>query len=325
MILCIRPVFAAVFAVLISDAAFAAPEQSPRPMPRQTPLAETGTQPRQAAVPVRFDATIRPRPRPVRGSNVAGPVLADEVMTVLTGPGGRSLRPRPRPVRAAQPAKVVEVFTSQGTGRSIRPEPRPATKRRATGVTRVATGRSEVPPKATGKSGRLCGDKGIRGETLSRIPGKIPGCGVAKPVRVTAIDGVALSRPATMDCDTARALQSWVRNGVKPAVGRLGGGVKSMRVVASYSCRTRNNRPGAKISEHGKGKAVDIAAINLNNGVALTILKGWRDPVQGKLLKRMHKSACGPFGTVLGPNSDKYHQDHFHLDTASYRSGPYCR
>jgi hypothetical protein len=39
----------------------------------------------------------------------------------------------------------------------------------------------------------------------------------------------------------------------------------------------------------------------------------------------MHKAACGPFGTVLGPNSNRFHQDHFHFDTARYRSGSYCR
>jgi len=39
----------------------------------------------------------------------------------------------------------------------------------------------------------------------------------------------------------------------------------------------------------------------------------------------MHRAACGPFGTVLGPNADRFHQDHFHFDTARHRSGPYCR
>jgi hypothetical protein len=42
-------------------------------------------------------------------------------------------------------------------------------------------------------------------------------------------------------------------------------------------------------------------------------------------MRRAHKTACGPFGTVLGPNADRYHQDHFHFDTARYRSGSYCR
>jgi len=28
---------------------------------------------------------------------------------------------------------------------------------------------------------------------------------------------------------------------------------------------------------------------------------------------------------VLGPEAARYHQDHFHFDTARYRSGSYCR
>jgi len=30
-------------------------------------------------------------------------------------------------------------------------------------------------------------------------------------------------------------------------------------------------------------------------------------------------------GTVLGPEANRFHRDHFHFDTAEYRSGPYCR
>ncbi len=75
-----------------------------------------------------------------------------------------------------------------------------------------------------------------------------------------------LSQAAVMDCTTAKALNDWVRNGVYPAVGRLGGGPSSLRVVAHYACRTRNSQRGAKISEHGKGRAVDIAGIRLKNG-----------------------------------------------------------
>jgi hypothetical protein len=160
---------------------------------------------------------------------------------------------------------------------------------------------------------------------MSAIPAKLKGCGIAKPVRVTSIDGVTLSQPATLNCTTAKALKRWVSGAVKPAVGRLGGGVASLRVASHYSCRTRNNQPGAKISEHGRGNAIDISAIVLKNGVSLTVLKGWKDRIQGKILKAVHKNACGTFGTVLGPNSDRYHQDHFHLDVAKHRGGAYCR
>ncbi|MGB5557749.1 MAG: extensin family protein, partial [Paracoccaceae bacterium] len=85
------------------------------------------------------------------------------------------------------------------------------------------------------------------------------------------------------------------------------------------------NQKGARISEHGKGRAIDVSAIVLKNGASMSVQKGWRDPAQGKVLKAMHRAACGPFGTVLGPNANKFHQDHFHFDTARYRSGSYCR
>ena len=178
---------------------------------------------------------------------------------------------------------------------------------------------------AKGLQGSVCGDPLIRGEKISRIPAKIRGCGLDNGVKVTEVAGVALTQHPTIDCNTARALKTWVAKGVKPVVGRRGGGVKSLRVVAHYACRTRNNQKGAKVSEHGRGRALDIAAINLNDGSSLTVLNDWHSAKNGPPLKKMHKAACGPFGTVLGPNSDRFHQDHFHLDTARYRFGSYCR
>ena len=128
-----------------------------------------------------------------------------------------------------------------------------------------------------------------------------------------------------MECKTAKALNSWVADGVKPSIKRLGGGVASLQVASGYSCRTRNNQPGSEISEHGKGRAIDISAINLKNGKQLNVLTGWGKGTDGKLLRQIHKAACGPFTTVLGPEADRYHQDHFHLDTARHRGGRYCR
>ncbi|RMH41343.1 MAG: extensin family protein, partial [Alphaproteobacteria bacterium] len=170
-----------------------------------------------------------------------------------------------------------------------------------------------------------CGVGDIRGQELAPIRGRMRGCAVERPVRVTSIAGVRLSQPAVIDCTTARALRGWIGRGVKPAVGRLGGGVSGLRVAASYSCRTRNSKPGAKLSEHAKGHAIDISGIELANGKTITVLDGWGRRAEGKILRRVHKAACGPFGTVLGPGSDRYHKDHLHLDTARYRGGPYCR
>ena len=175
------------------------------------------------------------------------------------------------------------------------------------------------------RGGGICGLPSVVGISLPERASPIDGCGIEKPVQISSVGGVALSPAAVMDCGTATAMRNWVRDGVKPAVGRTGGGVASLRVAADYACRTRNSRKGAKISEHGKGRAIDISALTLRSGEQIDVLSGWRSRDRGELLRALHSAACGPFGTVLGPESDRYHQDHFHFDTARYRSGSYCR
>ena len=183
-------------------------------------------------------------------------------------------------------------------------------------------------PKKTGLFGgkKICNSRHIIGERADPVRGRLAGCSILNPVKVTAVHGVQLTRPITVDCPTARALADWVENGVKPAFGNRGGGVAVVQVIGSYSCRTRNSRPGAKLSEHGRGRAVDIAGFRTANGDTYSVLKDWRHGAKGRTLRKVHALACGRFGTVLGPNADRFHQDHFHLDTANHRSGgAYCR
>lgn len=214
---------------------------------------------------------------------------------------------------------VSEVVPNRdGLQRSLRPKARPK------GLTRRAA-TAQKTAKTVAKRGAVCGSRDILGQVEGRVPGKIKGCGVAQAVRVSSVSGVALSRPALVDCDTAKALKTWVDRGLKPAVGRYGGGVSELKVFASYACRTRNSQKGAKISEHGKGRAIDVGVIGLKDGQDISVLRDWKKGRKGRILKELHETACGPFGTVLGPESDKFHRDHFHFDTARYRSGNYCR
>lgn len=173
--------------------------------------------------------------------------------------------------------------------------------------------------------GAVCGDVAVQGEAIGRVKGRLSGCGVENAVRVRSISGVTLSQSSVMDCVTANALKSWLEKSAKPALRRKGGGLKSLRVAAHYACRTRNNQKGAKISEHGRGRAIDISAFRLADGSEVSVLKGWNARSTSKAMRQMHKGACGPFGTVLGPNADRFHRDHFHFDTARYRSGRYCK
>jgi len=235
-----------------------------------------------------------------------------------------SLRPVARPeqqLAGVDPAVPGEVAIPEapkvkrkGLFQSLRPLVRPKTIRREAAAIR------ELRAK-----GAVCGDPEIQGIPIGAVTGPLNGCGISDAVKITSVSGVALTQQSIMDCTTAKALNSWAENGMKPAVGNTGGGVVKIKVVAHYACRTRNNRKGAKLSEHAKGNAIDIAAFILRDGTEISVLKYWNNGRNGKILRNIHKSACGPFGTVLGPAADIYHRDHFHLDTARYRKGSYCR
>lgn len=292
----------------VASQAFA-PVSSLRPKPREvTVRVATRTPP----VLVYYRSKIRPKPRDLTKAFATGSsalaverelVRQAEDTVASTVPVYRSPRPVWRPLGLARA--------------QIRREDIPKTKKRL----RVASTAVRTPTQF----GAICGDRRLKGERVASISGKLAGCGVENPVRITSVDGVTLSQQSVMDCATAKTLSSWVSKHLKPTLRRRGGGVKTIQVAAHYSCRTRNSKPGAKISEHGKGHAIDIAAFHLKDGSKITVLEGWNNRRDKRVLEKLHASACGPFGTVLGPRADRHHKDHFHFDTARYRSGAYCR
>ena len=125
--------------------------------------------------------------------------------------------------------------------------------------------------------GAVYGDPDIQGEVVWRVPGKLDGCGVGNAVRVPSVAGVSLCQQSVMDCETAKALKKWINKGAKPAVGSKGGGLSGLKVAAHYFCRTRNNKVGTKVSEHGKGRAIDISWLVWNDGRTIGVLKGWHN------------------------------------------------
>lgn len=193
-------------------------------------------------------------------------------------------------------------------------------------VTRVAAPVTAAP--GTGNTGParplvngsgVCGVAILSGRELGHVSG--PGqCGVDNAVEITAVGGIALSTGVTVDCDTASALAKWVQDVANPTIGNAGGGLARLEVGGGYACRGRNNVPGARLSEHAFGHAIDIMGFRLADGTRLMVVSDWGN----RMLRAMHRGACGIFGTVLGPDANAYHRDHFHFDTARYRSGSYC-
>jgi hypothetical protein len=148
------------------------------------------------------------------------------------------------------------------------------------------------------------------------------GCGGADMVKLEAVilpdkSRVALTPPATLACSMAEAVADWVREDIAPAAFELGAPLRGLDNYASYDCRGRNNVPGAKLSEHGRGNALDIRAVLLvTRRVELTDAQ-----VSREFRVAMRKSACTRFMTVLGPGSDGYHENHVHVDLAQRSHG----
>ncbi|WP_456716473.1 extensin family protein [Bradyrhizobium sp. USDA 4353] len=154
-------------------------------------------------------------------------------------------------------------------------------------------------------------------------PIKGPGaCGGDDLVRLEAVvlpdkRRVALTPAATMRCTMATAVANWVRSDLVPIAARLGSPLAALDNYDSYQCRGRNNIAGAQMSEHGRANALDVRGFKLADGrmIELTDRTQPRD-----LRETVLHSVCTYFTTVLGPDSDWYHEDHIHLDLAERRS-----
>jgi hypothetical protein len=110
----------------------------------------------------------------------------------------------------------------------------------------------------------------------------------------------------------------WVVNVIEPAARRsYGASLAEITVLGSYACRPINNVGGGYLSEHGRANALDVSGFTLTDGTRITVKRGWHgDARQQAFLRAVHDGACAQFSTVLGPDYNSYHRDHFHVDLA---------
>lgn len=153
-----------------------------------------------------------------------------------------------------------------------------------------------------------------------------PGCGIDEPVTISAIirpDGrkISVASSGVMRCALAKEFATWAAGDFSTILEAGDRKIETIVTGSSYECRPRNRVAGAKISEHGRGNALDIRGVRFAGG-GQALVGDKASPVPEALFT----SACKTFATVLGPGSDGYHEDHMHIDLAARRPGShYCR
>ncbi|MES2754995.1 MAG: extensin family protein [Pseudomonadota bacterium] len=147
-------------------------------------------------------------------------------------------------------------------------------------------------------------------------------CGYSDGVRFASGGARRIGyRPADLGvaCPVAAALALWEWEVVQPAAAaHFGQAVASIDHFGSYSCRRLYGRDAGAFSEHATADAVDIAGFRLADGTRISVVGDWaKGDAKAAFLRQVHGGACGLFATVLGPDYNAAHRDHFHFDQAA--------
>ncbi len=145
-------------------------------------------------------------------------------------------------------------------------------------------------------------------------------CGERTPWSVTGVRVgarmVPLSAPATLSCEMATNLPSWVEMVDGYLQAQRNTGLAELSVGTSYLCRDTVGGEAERVSEHGFANGLDVTGFTLNDDSSIVVQSDWPKPdaLEGRFLRFAHDAACSLFSTTLGPEANEDHSDHFHLD-----------
>ncbi len=145
------------------------------------------------------------------------------------------------------------------------------------------------------------------------------GCSTLGTVRLASLRSdnaqLSVSNLGPVTCPLAQNFAAWARYGVDRAARQiLGSPLQRIETMGSYSCRNVAGRD--RLSAHATANAIDISAFVLADGRRISLSGQWASgsAQERRFLTTIHASACKRFGTVLGPNYNAAHRDHFHLE-----------
>lgn len=142
-------------------------------------------------------------------------------------------------------------------------------------------------------------------------------CHIRDQVALRRVAGLAMSQVNTR-CQIALRSAMWAQHGIEPAA-RAHFGVEPARLnhLSSYNCRPMRTARGTetRMSTHATANSIDITGVTLADGRRINLLSGWNgdDAATRAFLRDIRDSACTWFRTTLGPEYNRLHADHFHL------------
>lgn len=141
-------------------------------------------------------------------------------------------------------------------------------------------------------------------------------CGIADRISLRAVGSASL-RAVETRCQTALRLAMWFEHGIEPAAQRyFNQGIRQIQHNSSYSCRQirTTNGNSNRLSTHATAEAIDISGVTLADGRKLSLLSGWpAADTRAPFFRALRNSACTWFRVTLGPDYNRLHADHFHL------------
>lgn len=125
-----------------------------------------------------------------------------------------------------------------------------------------------------------------------------------------------LSSSFLASCPLAVAYALFEAHGLQPAAQRVfGQPVAQVEHLGSFACRNVYHRKQGRLSQHATANALDISGFRLQDGQRIVLAKDWQGAGQkAQFLRQVQAAACESFNTVLGPDYNAAHHNHFHLD-----------